>query len=105
LFIGGYDAVISTSTIEHVPDHEEFFVNLLRHANRAVFITMDFSETGKQFSDAHLRTYTKENMEHFIKVGYDYGFETYNPSYKYRGNFVYEYTFASLALEKNGKSK
>jgi hypothetical protein len=99
-----YDAVVSISTIEHVPDHQVFFNNLLRYSRRMVFLTMDWHPSGEQFSPAHLRTYNistllklLDNAKMECILPYSYRFPG---DYEYGGNFVYDYTFASLYIEK-----
>jgi ubiquinone/menaquinone biosynthesis C-methylase UbiE len=96
--LGKFDAVVSISTIEHVHDDETFFKNLLEHANKTVFITMDFFPTCKKFSKDHIRTYNKERIYEFCKIAEDLGFRPVYSDYDYKGNFVYDYTFASLYL-------
>lgn len=97
---GMYDAVVSISTIEHVPDDKQFFNNLLSHSSSLVFLTTDFSVEGNTFSDAHLRTYSKDTMDELAAIGTNKGFYWQFSNYFYRGNFVYDYTFASLAFKR-----
>ncbi len=102
--LGMFDAVISVSTIEHVSNHVPFFINLLKHAKKAVFLTTDFSEHATVFSPAHLRTYNGKELNKYIEIAKDYGFVTQQePEYAYRGNFVYSYTFGSLSLVRKEK--
>lgn len=101
LNLGRYDAVISISTIEHVPDDILFFSNMLAHSDKLIFLTTDYSVDGKTYSPAHHRTYSKESLNSLAYLAEKaYRFEADPFDFDYRGNFVYEYTFASLALEK-----
>ena len=96
-----FDAVISISTIEHVPDHVAFFENLLKNAKKAVVITTDFSEHAEVYSTAHMRTYNGESLKEYIEVAKDYGFSPpEEPEHVYRGSFVYQYSFGSLCFLK-----
>ncbi len=100
--LGMFDVVISISTIEHVPDHVAFFENLLKHAEKAVFISTDFSENAEVFSNAHLRTYNGEALKEYIEVAKDYGFSPpEEPEHVYRGNYVYAYAFGTLCFLKD----
>lgn len=100
LDFGMYDAVVSISTIEHVPNDKQFFKNLLSHSKGLVFLTTDFSMLGNTFSKYHLRTYSKDTMDELAAIGANGGFYWDFSNYFYRGNFVYDYTFASLALKR-----
>jgi len=93
-----FDAVVSISTIEHVHDDTTFFKNLVEHADKTIFMTMDFFPTCKKFSKDHIRTYNKERIYEFYKIAEEFGFRPVYSDYDYRGNFVYDYTFASLFL-------
>lgn len=97
---GKYDAVVSISTIEHVSNDEQFFRNLLSHSDKLVFITTDFSKEGKRFSASHLRTYSGDTIKELEDIGIQSGFDLDHFDYSYRGNFVYDYTFASMALKR-----
>ena len=100
LALDKYDAVVSISVIEHVKKDRLFFSNLLKHARKIVFITTDFHPSGKAFSDAHLRTYNSNSIYDLVSnVEFPFIFTDYDPKYSYKGNFVYEYSFASIALE------
>jgi len=95
-----FDAVLCVSTIEHVPNHVDMFRNLCLFAEKAVFLTTDFHPSAETFSTAHLRTYNKESLEEYKKIaeGFDYNVDW--GDLEYRGNFVYDYTFASLAMRR-----
>jgi len=97
-----YDAVVCISVLEHVLDDLAMFRKLLIHARKIVVITVDFSKDGKSKSQGHLRTYNKESMQNFIKVGKAADFTPLGGQVDYseRGNHVYDYNFASLVLEK-----
>jgi len=101
--LDNFDSVVSISTIEHVQDDVTFFKELLNHANKSVFITMDFFPTCETFSKYHLRTYNKDRIIEFCRIAEDIGFTSNISNYDYRGNFVYDYTFASLFLIRNSK--
>jgi 2-polyprenyl-3-methyl-5-hydroxy-6-metoxy-1,4-benzoquinol methylase len=101
--LGKFDAVVSISTIEHVHDDGAFFIDLLKHANKVVFITMDFFPTCEKFSKDHIRTYNKERVYEFCEIAKEFDFISTPSLYDYRGNFVYNYTFASLFLTKDSK--
>lgn len=103
LNVGKFDSVVSISTIEHVHDDNTFFINLLEHANKNVFLTMDFFPTGETFSKDHLRTYSKERIYEFCSIAQKLNFTPEFSPYIYRGNYVYDYTFASLHLTRNNK--
>jgi len=106
--IARYDAIVSTSVIEHVSDHMKFFSDILIHADKAVFLTMDFSPEGKTFSKYHIRTYSDTDMATFrsmatsSKYGYEYQ-DTSEYDYTSREKNVYDYNFASLALVKKSQ--
>ena len=99
-----YDAVVCNSVLEHVPDDAKFFKKLLIYIKigGVLVLTVDYNSTGKQFSGNHLRTYNKESLEKFIKIATKEGFSVYKDKYEYLdiSNVIYEYTFASLILEK-----
>lgn len=95
-----YDAVVSISTIEHVKDDEIFFRNMCELSSDLVFLTTDFHPSGKAFSDAHRRTYNAEMLDKFREIAEYYDFYTEPVELRYAGNFVYDYTFASMAFRK-----
>lgn len=102
--LGVFDAVVCISVIEHVHDDNEFFSALLDSVGEGglLVMTTDFHPSGQVFAP-HLRTYNKESMEAFVAKASDRGF---NPlklvNYDYNGNFVNQYTFASLVLKNVG---
>jgi len=96
-----FDAVVSVSTIEHVEDDITFFKELLKHANKSVFLTMDFFPTRETFSKHHIRTYNRESIHNFCEIAKEMGFSFSLTDYVYEKPFVYEYTFASLFLVRN----
>jgi len=98
-----YDAVTCMSTIEHIEgkvDEKAFMTKLCKPGN-ILFLTTDFSTTGKTFGGAHCRTYNKVSMVKLANLAKNYGFKYYGEvDWTYGGAMVYEYTFASLALTK-----
>ena len=98
--LGVFDAVVCISVIEHVHNYQQFFYDLLDHTGSLLIMTTDFHPSGQVFAP-HLRTYTKELMELFV---YQAGMKGFKPfglvDYEYNGNFVNQYTFASLVLKK-----
>lgn len=99
-----YDAVVCNSVLEHIPDDTKFFRKLLNYVKigGVLILTVDYNSSGKQFSGNHLRTYNKEALEKFIKIATKEGFSVYKDKYEYLDidSVVYDYTFASLILEK-----
>jgi hypothetical protein len=91
------------STIEHINgkvDEKAFMTKLCKSAP-FLFLTTDFSTTGKTFSGDHYRTYNKISMVKLANLAKNYGFKYYGEvDWTYGGAMVYEYTFASLALTK-----
>lgn len=100
---GKFDAVISTSVIEHVQDDLKFFTALLKQSSNLVFLTTDFHNSGNAISRYHIRTYNKSSMLNLVRIAESLGFSTIGDyNYDYNGDpLVYEYTFASLALKRN----
>lgn len=100
--LGKFDAVISTSVIEHVQTRDiEFFTGLLDSSSSLVFLTTDFHPSGVRFSQDHYRTYDKAGMLTLIGIAKTKGFQPADdPSYVFEVPMVYNYTFASLALWK-----
>lgn len=97
-----YDAVICTSVLEHVQNHQKFFNKLLDFSDNLVCISVDFLPSGEApLYPNHLRTYNATTMESLISKaekkgfypvdGYDYS--VFEPN-------VNGCTFASLILEK-----
>jgi SAM-dependent methyltransferase len=104
-----FDAVVCISTLEHVPDDENFFRRLLSLVKEGglLYLTMDFHPGGQRFVDGHLRTYNQERLMTFIAIAQKYGFEPYGgvPDYSWRGEAVGQYTFASLVLQRRKKQE
>jgi 2-polyprenyl-3-methyl-5-hydroxy-6-metoxy-1,4-benzoquinol methylase len=98
-----YDAVICMSTIEHIEtkeDEKNFMTKLCKPGN-FLFLTTDFSKTGKTFSGDHYRTYNKVSMAKLANLAKKFGFKYYGGvDWEYGEPMVYDYTFASLALYK-----
>lgn len=97
-----YDAVVCTSVLEHVQNHQKFFNKLLDFSTNLVCLTVDFLPSGEApLYPNHLRTYNSNAMVSLISKaekkgfypvdGYDYS--VFEPN-------VNGCTFASLILEK-----
>lgn len=99
---GKFDMVLCTSVIEHVEYDLAFFDALMDAAKSFLLITTDFHPSGKQFSQAHLRTYNMSGMMEFINRARIIDFMPYGSiHYLYKQPMVYDYTFAALALHKS----
>ena len=96
-----FDAVVCTSVIEHVEEHERFFQKLLSFVkpNGILVLTTDFYPTSKRFSPDHLRTYSEDDLMAYAKSADGFTLFGGKADYTYWGNFVYDYTFASLVLK------
>lgn len=97
-----FDAVVCTSVIEHVPEHKKFFQKLLSYVKSEgiLILTTDFYPTGEQFSQNHLRTYSEESLLDYLKSAKGFKLFGENFDYTFWGNYVYQYTFASLILQR-----
>jgi len=100
-----FDAVVSISTIEHVPDDKTFFSDLLKLVKPGglVAITFDFHPSGEQRLQGHLRTYNLESVVELIGMGWSNNFLTYGENgvhYDWHGPAVNDYTFGALVMEK-----
>ncbi len=104
-----FDAVVCIGTLEHVLEDEFFFKRLLSLVKEdgICFMTVNFHPSGKKLVDGHLRTYNKERLTSFIAIANDSGFEVFGdePDYSWRGESVYNYTFASLALKRKKRQE
>lgn len=98
-----FDAVVCTSVIEHVPEHERFFLKLLEYVapGGILVLTTDFHPSSEKFSDAHERTYSGEDLLKYADLAKDFTIFGGEYDYTYWGNYVYQYAFGSLVL-KNG---
>jgi len=96
-----FDAIVAISVIEHVPDDQQFLYNMMDLGAPTIFLTTDFSEHGTPVSTDHLRTYTPHGLLNLATQ--DINWELYkNEEYWiHRGQFVYTYNFASVALCTN----
>lgn len=96
-----FDAVVCTSVIEHVKQHNEFFQKLLSHVKPEgiLILTTDFHPSGKTFSADHLRTYTEKDLLAYAESAKGFDFLGGKYDYNYYGDYVYQYTFASLVLK------
>lgn len=105
-----YDIVVSISTIEHVPDDDAFYQKLLRACKPGgiVYITCDFFTDSVHPNEPPVystwvnRTYTKEKLESMTKCAEKKGFHLYHgmSDWTWDKPHVYNYSFASLILEK-----
>lgn len=104
-----FDAVVCISTLEHVEEDEVFFKKMLNLVKEGgiCFITMDFHPSGQKIVNEHLRTYNQESLATFIAIAQKHGFEVFGdaPDYSWRGESVFNYTFASLALKRKKREK
>lgn len=96
-----FDAVVCTSVIEHVPEHEKFFQKLLSYIKPKgiLVLTTDFYPTGEKFSSAHHRTYSEEDLLTYAESAKGFSFFGDGYDYTFWGSYVYQYTFASLVLK------
>ena len=97
-----YDAVISISTIEHVPEDVAFIEKLAKHAELGIFLTTDFSMDGGQYAEGHLRTYTPKTLKNKLDLGSEWQYAG-EPEWKDNGQWVNGYSFASLGVIQNEK--
>ena len=100
-----YEAVTCLSVIEHVLDDLSFFDSMLEYVTvGGLFaLTTDFHPSGEAQSAGHVRTYNEDSLKRLIKRAESQGFSVYggSPEYAWREANVYNYTFASLVLERN----
>lgn len=97
-----FDAVVSLSTVEHIENDVAFVEKLARHAERGLFLTTDFSLDGLAHQPGHLRTYTPKTMQNKLAAAVPSGWEyAGEPDWSDRGNFVFDYSFASLGMVAN----
>lgn len=100
-----YDAVVSISTIEHVPEDLSFFKKLLTLVKPGglVALTTDFHPSGSVMTGGHLRTYNAERLTDFIQYARNAGFEVYGGAADYsrfEPNVLGVYSFASLVMKR-----
>lgn len=94
-----YDVVVSLSTIEHIEEDVRFVQKLVNHARYGLFLTTDFSLDGLPHQPGHLRTYTPKTMQNKLAAAVPSGWEyAGEPDWIDRGNFVFDYSFASLGM-------
>jgi len=94
-----HNAVVCLSVIEHVENDIEFFQKLLKHTHRILFLTTDFSITGKQFVPHHLRTYSPIDLQNLVDIANASGFVLLGDTeWIDNGPRVFDYNFASLCL-------
>jgi 2-polyprenyl-3-methyl-5-hydroxy-6-metoxy-1,4-benzoquinol methylase len=98
-----FDAVVCTSVIEHVREHEKFFLKLLDYviSGGLLVLTTDFHPSSKAFSNNHIRTYSEDDLLEYAELAKGFTFYGDDYDYTYWGNYVYQYSFGSLVL-KNG---
>lgn len=96
-----FDAVVCISVIEHVHDHEKFFLKLLEYVapGGVLVLTTDFYPTKQKFSDAHARTYAKEDLLRYAKLAKGFTFLGDGYDYEFKESHVFQYTFGSLVLK------
>jgi len=101
-----FDGVTCISVLEHIPEDIEFFEKLLSFVKKGglLAITVDFHPDGVAKQAGHLRTYNNAAMLRFIDLAKKQGFEMFRGEYDYtyRGEDVFQYTFASLVMKKSG---
>jgi len=98
-----FDAVVCISVIEHVREHEKFFLKLLDYIipGGLLVLTTDFHPSSKAFSKYHIRTYSEKDLLEYAELAKGFTFYGDGYDYTYWGNYVYQYSFGSLVL-KNG---
>lgn len=101
-----FDAVLCISVIEHVILEEEvklFWNKLLESSDDLVFITTDFRSDGVRGAN-QFHMFTKEKLQDLLEIAKKHGFFSLGePDWEYKGNFVYDYTFASMGLKRNAR--
>jgi ubiquinone/menaquinone biosynthesis C-methylase UbiE len=96
-----FDAVTCISVLEHVPDDFAFYKKLARHVRPGgvLALTVDFWPDAKRKSPDHLRTYNEDRLSALAQSVP--GFETLGKlDYGHLGQYVRDYTFASLVLRR-----
>ena len=94
-----FDAVVSLSTIEHVPEDVAFLDKLIKHSIRGVFLTTDYSMSGAVHNPGHLRTYTPKTMKNKLAARFDEGWKfAGEPDWKDEGGHVMGYNFAAIGM-------
>lgn len=104
-----YDAVLSISTIEHVPPNVERtawkeMVDLVKPGGLLIITADVMPQAKKGYQNDHVR-WTNYSMD-IIKQRVDYMKEKLGMSpigeedYNYHGSFVYDYSFAMIAMRK-----
>ena len=84
-----------------MPEHDKFFQKLLSYVKPGgiLVLTTDFYPTGEQFSQHHLRTYSEDDLLAYAESADGFNFFGDGYDYTFWGNYVYQYTFASLVLK------
>ncbi len=96
-----FDAVVSISVMEHVGDDDAFYRKLASHVRvgGVLAVTVDFWPDGGRKSACHLRTYTHDRLVELARSVP--GFRMIGqPDYAHLGQYVYDYTFASLVVQR-----
>lgn len=101
-----FDAVTCISVIEHVPDHVNFFLKLLRHVKPSglLCLTTDFHPSGGAVFGGHDRTYNENMLFDFIDLAQSQGFEIFGnePDYNHFEPLVFNlYSFACMVMRKD----
>ncbi len=108
----GADALFSISVLEHVEDPYSFLEACVRHLRKGglLFLTVDAWDppvNGAQAPDtAHFhwmrkRIFTAESLRHTMDFLHTLGCRPFaGIDLEYKGNTVYDYTFASICMTK-----
>ena len=96
-----FDAIACLSVIEHVPDSSRFVQQLAARLRSGglLFLTTDFHPDGQSHHPAQLRTYTSD-MLHAVQQGSGLSWYGAPGDYRWAGPQVYDYSFASMCLQK-----
>ncbi len=96
-----FDAVVCVSVIEHVHEHEKLLLKLAEYVapGGLLVLTTDFYPTGEKFSDAHARTYSKEDLLRYASLVEGFTFFGDGYDYEYKNNYVFQYTFGTLVMK------
>ena len=96
-----FDAVCAISVLEHIPNDVGFFKKMLEFVETGglVCLTFDFFPSGDIRTPGHIRTYNYDVLNAFLlNVN---NFESCGEvDYTWRGEDVFNYTFASLIIRK-----
>jgi SAM-dependent methyltransferase len=106
------DAIFSISVLEHVEDPYDFLEACVRRLalDGLLFLTVDawdpLVETQKDTAHFHWmrkRIFTRGTINHVIDTLGRWGLRPFGEiDLEYKGNTVYDYTFASICMKKEG---